>query len=329
MNSGVGAWLWSSGGIFTRAQALDSGESDRTLATARRDGLIIRLRRGVYTPAENYNSLDDAGKHLLHARAALTAQHGQVALAGPSAAALHGFALYGQDLGTVHILRLDRGSSRLRALANHHVVTQDIEADVDTYNGIAAVSPARAVWEVACRSSPESGVVTADSALHQHPELAAPIEDLQQRFAYFPGSRQGRVTIKIADGRAESPGESVTRVQCFRFGIPMPDLQHRVTDGLGRLIGVTDFYWEAHRHLGEFDGKIKYQRLLRPGETPSDCVFREKRREDQLRAGRYGMSRFTWADVIPNNARQSMVNLAEALEQSRRLYAHDRSVIVS
>jgi len=52
----------------------------------------------VYTPAENYNSLDDAGKHLLHARAALTAQHGQVALAGPSAAALHGFALYGQDL---------------------------------------------------------------------------------------------------------------------------------------------------------------------------------------------------------------------------------------
>ena len=329
MNNGVGAWLWSSGGIFTRAEALDNGESDRTLAAARRDGLIIRLRRGVYTPSEDYNSLDDAGKHLLHARAALAVQHGPVALAGPSAAALHGFALYGQDLGTVHILRLDRGSSRLRALANHHVVTQDIEADVDTYNGIAAVTPARAVWEVACRSSLESGVVTADSALHQDPELAAPIEDLQQRFAYFPGSRQGRVTIKIADGRAESPGESVTRVQCFRFGIPMPDLQHRVTDALGRLIGVTDFYWETHRHLGEFDGKIKYQRLLRPGETPSDCVFREKRREDQLRAGRYGMSRFTWADVVPNNAQQSMVNLAEALEQSRRLYAHDRSVIAS
>ena len=37
----------------------------------------------------------------------------------------------------------------------------------------------------------------------------------------------------------------------------------------------------------------------------------------------------TWADVVPNNARQSMVNLAEALEQSRRLYAHDRSVIAS
>jgi Transcriptional regulator, AbiEi antitoxin len=329
VNDGVGAWRWSSGGIFTRAEALDSGESDRTLATARRDGLIIRLRRGVYTPAENYSSLDDAGKHLLHARAALTAQRGPVALAGPSAAALHGFALYGHDLGTVHILRLDRGSSRLRALANHHVVTQDIEADVDTYNGIAAVTPARAVWEVACRSNLESGVVTADSALHQHPELTAPIEELQQRFTYFPGSRQGRLTIKIADGRAESPGESVTRVQCFRFGIPMPDLQHRVTDSLGRLIGVTDFYWEAQRHLGEFDGKIKYQRLLRPGETPSDCVFREKRREDLLRAGRYGMTRFAWADVVPNNARQSMVNLAEALEQSLRLYAHNRSVIAS
>jgi hypothetical protein len=327
VTTGLGHWSSNRGGIFSRAEALDNGESDRTLAAARRAGLIIRLRRGMYVSAEIYIALDDAGKHLLHARAVLAMQEGPVALAGPSAAALHGFALYGQDLTTVHILRLDRGSSRRRGLANHHIVVQDIDEDLGTYGGIMAISPARAVWEVACRSSFDSGVVTADSALHKQPELIEPVQELQQRFAYFPGSRQGRTTVKFADGRAESPGESITRVQCHRFGIPKPALQHQVVDSAGRLVGVSDFCREDHRHLGEFDGKIKYERLLRPGESPADTVFREKRREDGMRAGLYGMSRFTWTDLMPGNARQSMTELAHALEQSRRLYARPKQVI--
>jgi hypothetical protein len=68
---------------------------------------------------------------------------------------------------------------------NHHVVTQDIEDDLGIYHGVMAISPARAVWEVACRSSLESGVVTADSALYQDPQLREALEELQLRFAYF------------------------------------------------------------------------------------------------------------------------------------------------
>jgi hypothetical protein len=322
-------WPSRSDGVFSRAEALAVGESDRTLAAARRRRLIIRLRHGMYVSAEVYDALDDSAKHLLHARAVVAMQRGPVALTGPSAAALHGFALYGQDLTTVHILRLDRGSSRRRASANHHIVLQDIEGELGSYDGITAITPARAVWEVACRSPFDSGVVTADSALHQQPKLIDEIQELQQRFAHFPGSRQGRMTIGFADGRVESPGESITRVQCHRFGIPKPELQHRVLDTNGRLVGVTDFYWEDYRHLGEFDGKIKYQRLLRVGETAADCVFREKRREDDLRAGLYGMSRFTWSDLMPDNARRSMSELVQALELSRRLYVRPRRVIAS
>ena len=323
MNTSLGV-LTGTRGFFSRAEALDSGESDRTLAAARRAGLIIRLRRGMYTTTASYTALDEAGKHLLHARAVLAMQQGLVALTGPSAAALHGFALHGQDLDFVHIIRLDRGSSRRRALANHHVVTRDIEDEIATYDGILAVTPARAVWEVACRSSVESGVVTADSALHLRPELADPIQDLHQRFAYFPGSRTGRITIGLANGRAESVGESLTRVQFWRFAIPMPDLQYRVLDRNGRLIGEADFHWPDHRHLGEFDGKVKYERLLRPGESAADSVFREKRREDMMRACSYGMTRFTWTDVMPSNAPKTMANLREHLEQSRRLYLRRR-----
>jgi hypothetical protein len=329
MTAHFGHLLRTDRGYFSRAEAIDSGETDRTLATARREGVIVRLRRGMYASADVYNSGDDAGKHLLHARAALAAQRGPVALTGPSAAALHGFALYQEDLSIVHLVRLDSGCSHRAAKINHHVVTQEIEDDLGVYGGVTAINPARAVWEVACRSSLEGGVVTADSALHQNPKLREDIEVLQLRFAYFPGSRRGRLAVRLADPRAESPGESVTRVQFHRFGIPMPELQYRVVDHGGSLLGISDFYWEEQRHLGEFDGKIKYQRLLRPNETASECVIREKKREDAMRADLRGMSRFVWSEVMPQRASRTMTDLARALDQSYRLYVRGRTIIAS
>ena len=212
------------------------------------------------------------GVEALLARAARAAQCGRGALSGPSAAALHGFALYDQDLTVVHLVRLDRGCSHHAAKINHHVVTQDIEDDLGVYDGIMAINPARAVWEVACRSTLEGGVVTADSALHQDPQLSEAIEELQQRFGTFPDRVAGGWQSSWPT-RAQTPGESVTRVQFHRYGIPMPVLQYYLVDRHGSLVGISDFYWEEHRHLGEFDGKIKYQKLLRPGETASECVF--------------------------------------------------------
>ena len=126
----------------------------------------------MYVPADVYAACDDVGRHLLLARAAVASQQGRVALTGASAAALHGFAAYGSCLTTVHLIRLDGGSSRSAANVQHHVSGSDLEEDVADYGGILAVSPARSVWEVACRHSLESGVVTADSALREQPALA-------------------------------------------------------------------------------------------------------------------------------------------------------------
>ena len=42
-----------------------------------------------------------------------------------------------------------------------------------------------------------------------------------------------------------------------------------------------------------------------------------------------GMSRFTWADVMPGRARRTMAELRTALEQSRRLYVRTGSTIAS
>jgi hypothetical protein len=320
MTLNLGTLNHSNGGVFSRAQALSFGETDRTLANAVRDGLLVRLRQGMYVAADVFASADDAGRHLLAARAAVTAQQGRVALTGISAAALHGLAIYDNNLDQPHLVRLDRGSSRHRAGTSHHIVRQDIEPDLTIVDGILTVNPARAVWEVACRTSLESGVVTADSALRQDPDLAQRLDEIARKFARFPGSARGRLAMNLASPLSDSPGESVTRVQFFRFRIPQPDQQFHVFDRNGELIGIADFYWEECRHLGEFDGKAKYEKYRRPGETAADCVFREKRREDRMRAGRRGMTRFVWSEVMPSRARRTMDELRSALIDSKRLY---------
>jgi Transcriptional regulator, AbiEi antitoxin len=329
MTQNLGQIIETNGGIFSRSQALDCGETDRTLAAAVRDGVLVRLRRGFYAPVDIYATANASAKHVLHARAAVAAQRGKVALTGVSAAALHGFDIYDTSLDVVHLVRLDSGSTRTEAGIAHHGSRQYIDEEIGRYEGLLASIPARAVWEVACRSSLEGGVVTADSALHRSPDLEESLATLQQRFALFPGSVKGRTVIRLADGRSDSPGESVTRVQFHRYGIPIPDLQHDVFDDRGALIGTSDFYWQDCRHLGEFDGKIKYQKLLRAGESPSDCVFREKRREDAMRADGRGMSRFVWYDVMPRKVRRTMTQLRVALDQSRRLYVRGRTIIAS
>jgi hypothetical protein len=49
--------------------------------------------------------------------------------------------------------------------------------------------------------------------------------------------------------------------------------------------------------VGEFDGLVKYGRLLRPGQTPGDAVVAEKRREDRVRDEGLRVVRWTWDEL--------------------------------
>ena len=68
-------------------------------------------------------------------------------------------------------------------------------------------------------------------------------------------------------------------------------------------MGRADFGWEAQRTLGEFDGKVKYGRLLlKPGQSPENALFEEKRREDRLRDLGWQVVRWVWADLFAPSA---------------------------
>ena len=62
------------------------------------------------------------------------------------------------------------------------------------------------------------------------------------------------------------------------------------------ILARCDFGWEEHRTVGEYDGKVKYGRLLKPGQDPGDVVYDEKLREDMLRDLGHEVARWTSPD---------------------------------
>jgi hypothetical protein len=102
--------------------------------------------------------------------------------------------------------------------------------------------------------------------------------------------------------------------------LPTPVLQWEVRDGDGWLIGRTDFGWPQYGVAGEFDGRIKYGRLLRPGQQPGDVVFAEKVREDELRQTLHTVERWIWADLDSFEA--TAARIRRALARARRPRHH-------
>lgn len=286
-----------SDGVFLRREALECGYSDKLIAARLRGRHWHRVRHGAYCFADVWAISTPEERHLILARAVLRTTPGPVALSHTTALVAHGIATWDVDLTRVHVTRLDAGAGRRERDVEHHVGLCP-ERDVMVVDGLPVVVPARAVIEAATLLSVEAGLVAADSALFR---AACSVEDLRRtfdRFSHWPGSQRIHVVLHHMDGRSQSAGETRSRFLFWRQGLPVPELQFEVRDEHGRLVAATDFAWHEQRAFGEFDGMLKYVRLLRPGETPADAVFREKQREDRVRElTGYRCGRLVWADL--------------------------------
>jgi hypothetical protein len=117
----------------------------------------------------------------------------------------------------------------------------------------------------------------------------------------WPGIARALLMARLLDRRSESAGESVSRIRMHEAGLPTPEPQLSVYDDRGRLVGRADFGWKEQKVLGEFDGRVKYGRLLKPGQSVEDVVYREKLREDALRDLGWRVVRWTWPDLYPGD----------------------------
>jgi hypothetical protein len=288
-------------GYFTREEAFAAGHNDRSINREIRTRLWRRVRPGAYTFADLWPA-SDQDAHRLTARAACRKFGDGVATSHTTAAIDHGLLVWRLDLSLVHLTRLDRGSGRTQAGVCHHEGVT-VPGDVVRMDGRWVMNATRAAIEAASLGSSEAGLVTLDSLLHLGKGDRAGLDATFAYMQHWPDMHHVALPVRLADPRPESVGESRSRWLFYAQGLPRPELQFSVHDDTGRLVGITDFAWPEHKLLGEFDGKVKYGRLLRPDEAPQDAVFREKRREDQLcEVTGWRMVRLIWANLYDPGA---------------------------
>jgi hypothetical protein len=293
-------------GLDLRPHLLADGITDAELRGLRRRGVLTTVRPGAYLHGPQPD--DAVAYHLLAVRAALPRLGAETVLSHVSAAVVHGLPLWSVLPHRVQATRSRVSGARRSGVVDLHAAALDLD-EVVVVDGLPATTVARTVADLG-RSLPfDRALVPADGALHHglvtSDELVAAVDRAGRR----PRNTVARRVVAFADGRAESPGETRSRLAIRRAGLPTPVLQYAV-------IGTRcDFYWEEFATVGEFDGRVKYGRYLRPGQTPGDAVFAEKRREDALRDHGKEVARWVWDELEPFD---------EAAARIRRAFARRR-----
>jgi hypothetical protein len=162
-------------------------------------------------------------------------------------------------------------------------------------DGIRCTSLERTVFDVARTCRAEMAIACLDAALRSvsvegrkwdadaHTAWKDRMNARARESAGARGVKQARWLIDIADGHAQLPGESVSRLQLVRLGFARPELQVPVPGPAGRTYWV-DFRLKDVGAWAEFDGNDKYlDEAMRSGRSVEEVILEEKKREDWIR----------------------------------------------
>jgi hypothetical protein len=201
------------------------------------------------------------------------------------------------SLDVTHVTRPDGRAGRSEAgIRQHQGVV--LEQDVIVRHGLEVIAATRTAIDVTTCESAEASLVVANDFLHRR---LTTLVDLRARYALMkndPHTLKTDLVLRLADPRPESVGESRTFFMCYRGGLPAPIPQYEVRDDDGELIARLDFAWPDLGVWLEFDGREKYAKHLRPGESVVDAVIREKQRESMIvELTGWRCIRITWADL--------------------------------
>lgn len=169
-----------------------------------------------------------------------------------------------------------------------------------------------------------SAVIVADAVLSgrrlsddgKHPRTATPMST--KDFLGLSGlclTKKATAAFErvaaFASPSSESPGESRSRVCLDALGFQPPELQHKIHDAHGTLLGVVDFWWKDLRLAGEFDGKRKYTGgASYSGRDIDDVIREEKRRMERIQEEGVRFVRWMWEDLT--SPRRLMEKLTRA-----------------
>lgn len=277
------ALLTAQHGVLARWQALEHMTEHQLRALVQRRMLVV-LRHGVYGDGAAWASADPSQQAVMQLHAEQLVRRRDEVASGLSAAAVYCLPFLGR-LPAQPRLSLPREVGERPREDRPRMWLPD--EHVTMVGGVAVTTLARTVVDV-CRTRPFAfAVVTADAALRRQCSVAE-LLDVLGHCRRWPGTRAARRAIEFADGRSESPLESLGRARIEEQGLPRPDLQVDLGDE-HRVVRV-DHYWRDQRTVGEADGLGKY-------DSP-DVLRAEKLREDSLRDRGEEVVRYVWDEAL-------------------------------
>lgn len=236
---------------FLGRDCRDYGVTQAQLRQWTEEKLLVRPLRGVYQAADLADSID-----LRVACVKLVAPRGAV-VTDRTAAWLHGaeMALAPNDhLVVPQVSVFLPPGNRLR---NPVVASGErrLEArDLTEIDGLSVTTPLRTACDVG-RLLTRDAALGAMDAIHRLQEFS--LDELVGEYTRFRGFRgvvQGRTLAQVVDGRAESPGESATRLRWYDAGLPAPELQWPVPGPHGTTF-YLDLALPCCRYAVEYDGE--------------------------------------------------------------------------
>jgi hypothetical protein len=279
----------SGSGVVTTAGAVAAAVTPGQLRWAVRSGRLVRIERGAYVSTDVWNGADARSRHLLRVRAAQLQSPGAVAVA-ESAAVVWGLPLPDPLPDTPRLL-LARDGTRAggrgvrgdvvgrRAWLTPH----EIRLSPD---GIRVTTPDRTVIDCARHLDRPWSLAVADAARRYCRVGRRQLQEAADRNPCAPGHPVAVWVAGLAEPKAESPLESLARAVVVLGGHPPPRLQIWLTTSRGMV--RVDLLDVGGRVVIEADGRMKY--------TDPGALWREKLREDALRATGREVVRFTFRD---------------------------------
>lgn len=263
------------------------------------NGKVVRPTRGMYARYSYWNGLSkfDQALHVLRTAQSL---HPEWVFCHESAAVVFGLPVSYERLGAIHV-----ATSRLRRNGNSngvrwHVVEDDEPVIV---RGLRVTSLPRTVFDCMRTADFGQALAVADGALRASGKRSS---WFVSRFGDIAANHAGAFhavrTMRYADARSESGGESIARAAMIRQGFALPELQVSFPQPLDAKRSFrVDFLWtrlDGSKVVGEFDGMQKYEDVAMLGDRSSlRALADEQHREAQLTL--YGMPivRFSYRDV--------------------------------
>src|SRR6218665_1355709 len=222
--------------VRSRSDLINNGWTDRRIAAAVRDGTLHQLRRGWFIDSDERKALWAEGKHRAHVIAVARDARGPAVMSHTSGAVLWRLPLWELRLVRVHMTTAAPHRISSSPDVRRHAAPLPPD-DVVLVDGIRCTSLERTVFDLIRMLPLTAAVAVADAAERQMgargwewdlDAVTSWRRSLSSRIEAATGSRgirQARWVSEFADGRAQSPGESVSRLQLYRLGFEAPELQ--------------------------------------------------------------------------------------------------------